>query len=127
MNKNEKNSKENNILSLIPKAEKYIQYIIEMIIKIPRTEKYSIGTEYKLSIYRMLTNIVGLSKTEESNKINCLNIIDIELNLQRIYLRIMYKNGWINDKKLNTCMEQIYEIGKILGGLVKYYGKNNKK
>ena len=72
MNKNEKNSKENNILSLIPKAEKYIQYIIEMIIKIPRTEKYSIGTEYKLSIYRMLTNIVGLSKTEESKKINCL-------------------------------------------------------
>lgn len=127
MNKNEKNSKENNILSLIPKAEKYIQYIIEMIIKIPRTEKYSIGTEYKLSIYRMLTNIVGLSKTEESSKINCLNIIDTELNLQRIYLRIMYKNGWINDKKLNTCMKQIYEIGKILGGLVKYYGKHNKK
>ena len=54
MNKNEKNSKENNILSLIPKAEKYIQYIIEMIIKIPRTEKYSIGTEYKLSIYKMV-------------------------------------------------------------------------
>lgn len=127
MNKNEKNSKESNILNLIPKAEKYIQYIIEMIIKIPRTEKYSIGTEYKLSIYRMLTNIVGLSKTEESNKINCLNIIDTELNLQRIYLRIMYKNGWINDKKLNTCMEQIYEIGKILGGLIKYYGKHSKK
>ena len=127
MNKNEKNSKESNILSLIPKAEKYIQYIIEMIIKIPRTEKYSIGTEYKLSIYRMLTNIVGLSKTEESKKINCLNIVDTELNLQRIYLRIMYKNGWINDKKLNTCMEQIYEIGKILGGLVKHYGKHSKK
>ena len=70
MNKNEKNSKESNILSLIPKAEKYIQYIIEMIIKIPRTEKYSIGTEYKLSIYRMLTNIVGLSKTEESKEIS---------------------------------------------------------
>lgn len=127
MNKNEKNSKENNILSLIPKAEKYIQYIIEMIIKIPRTEKYSIGTEYKLSIYRMLENIVALNKMEESKKIGCLNIIDTELNLQRIYLRIMFKNGWINDKKLNVCMEQIYEIGKILGGLIKYYGKNNKK
>ena len=114
MNKNEKNSKENNILSLIPKAEKYIQYIIEMIIKIPRTEKYSIGTEYKLSIYRILTNIVGLSKTEKSKKINCLNIVDTELNLQRIYLRIMYKNGWINDKKLNTCMEQITKKQKKL-------------
>ena len=64
----------------------------------------------------MLTNIVGLSKTEESKKIYCLNIVDTELNLQRIYLRIMYKNGWINDKKLNTCMEQItkkHKNGKI--------------
>lgn len=46
-----------NVLSLIPKAEKYIQYIIEMIIKIPRTEKYSIGTEYKLSLYKMIEHI----------------------------------------------------------------------
>ena len=62
MNKDEKNNKENNILNLIPKTEKYIQYVIEMIIKIPRTEKYSIGTEYKLSIYKMLESIIGLNK-----------------------------------------------------------------
>ena len=109
-----------NVLSLIPKAEKYIQYIIEMIIKIPRTE-------YKLSLYKMLEHIIGLNKIAESKKLEFLNVIDTELNLQRIYLRIMNKNGWINDKKLNVCMEQIYEIGKILGGLIKYYGKNDKK
>ncbi len=127
MNKDEKNNKENNILNLIPKTEKYIQYVIEMIIKIPRTEKYSIGTEYKLSIYKMLESIIGLNKIEEKRKLCNLNNIDTELNLQRIYLRIMYKNKWINEKKLNTCMEQIYEIGKILGGLIKYYGKDYKK
>ena len=127
MNKDEKNNKENNILNLIPKTEKYIQYVIEMIIKIPRTEKYSIGTEYKLSIYKMLESIIGLNKIEEKRKLCNLNNIDTELNLQRIYLRIMYKNKWINEKKLNTCMEQIYEIGKILGGLVKHYGKHSKK
>ena len=127
MNKDEKNNKENNILNLIPKTEKYIQHVIEMIIKIPRTEKYSIGTEYKLSIYKMLESIIGLNKIEEKRKLCNLNNIDTELNLQRIYLRIMYKNKWINEKKLNTCMEQIYEIGKILGGLIKYYGKDYKK
>ena len=68
MNKDEKNNKENNILNLIPKTEKYIQYVIEMIIKIPRTEKYSIGTEYKLSIYKMLESIIGLNKIEEKRK-----------------------------------------------------------
>ena len=127
MNKDEKNNKENNILNLIPKTEKYIQYVIEMIIKIPRTEKYSIGTEYKLSIYKMLESIIGLNKIEEKRKLCNLNNIDTELNLQRIYLRIMYKNKWINEKKLNTCMEQIYEIVKILGGLIKSYGKDYKK
>ena len=76
MNKNKTINKETNILSLIPKAEKYIQYIIELIIKIPRTEKYSIGTEYKLSMYKMLEKIVGLNKVEESKKNNNLNLID---------------------------------------------------
>ena len=98
-----------------------------MIIKIPRTEKYSIGTEYKLSIYKMLESIIGLNKIEEKRKLCNLNNIDTELNLQRIYLRIMYKNKWINDKKFNVAITKIGEIGKMVGGLVKYYVKNNKE
>lgn len=138
-------------LSLIPKSEKYIQYIIELIIKLPRTEKFSIGNEYKNSLYIMLENIMYLNKNIKVNYKNTktngennnnhliknivqqerfetmkiLNKIDCMLNCQRIYLRIMYKNKWIDEHKFNVAMEQIYEIGKILGGLIKYYAKNN--
>ncbi len=49
------------------------------------------------------------------------------LNAQRILLRIMHTNRWIDDKKFNYVIESIYEMGKIVGGLVKYYAKNNKK
>ena len=63
-----------------------------MIIKIPRTEKYSIGTEYKLSIYKMLESIIGLNKIEEKRKLCNLNNIDTELNLQRISNGGLYKN-----------------------------------
>lgn len=38
-------------LVLIPKSEKYIQYMLEVIMKLPRTEKFNIGNEYKLSRY----------------------------------------------------------------------------
>lgn len=117
----------NKKLEIIPKIEKYIQYIIEIIIKIPRTEKFSIGTEYKTSMYETLRYIMYLNKIEESKCLYYTNIIDAELNVQRLYLRIMHKNRWIDDKKFNIAMGQIYEIGKILGGLIKYYGKNNKK
>ena len=114
-------------LEIIPKIEKYIQYMLEIILKIPRTEKFSIGTEYKTSMYETLRCVMYLNKIEESKCLYYTNLIDAELNVQRLYLRIMHKNKWIDDKKFNVAMGLIYELGKILGGLIKYYAKNNKK
>ena len=115
-------------LKLIPKVEKYIEYVLGLIIKLPRTEKFSIGTEYKSSMYKMLSNIMLLNKISKNRKeeiINILNNIDAMLSTQRIYLRLMYNNRWIDERKFKITIEQIYEIGKILGGLIKYYAKNN--
>ena len=83
-------------LILIPKYERYMQYMIEVIIKIPRTEKFNIGNEFKNIMYKTLENI-------------------------------MFKNRWIDEKKYKISMELLYEIGKILGGLLKSYGKMDKK
>ena len=120
-----------NKLALIPKSEKYIEYMLDVMIKLPRTEKFSIGTEYKQSMYKMLNKVMILNKTKNLNNekeiISTLNEIDVELNTQRIYLRIMKKYRWVDEKKFKVSMELIYEIGKILGGLIKYYAKNNKK
>ena len=120
-----------NKLALIPKSEKYIEYMLDVMIKLPRTEKFSIGTEYKQSMYKMLNKVMILNKTKNINNekeiISTLNEIDAELNTQRIYLRIMKKYRWVDEKKFKVSMELIYEVGKILGGLIKYYAKNNKK
>ncbi len=114
-------------LKLIPKSEIYIQYMIDLIFKLPRTEKFSIGTEYKSSMYKMLENIMYLSKIDMEERFSVINKIDAELNTQRIFLRIMKKNKWIDEHKCKVAMDLIYELGKIVGGLVKYYGKNYKK
>ena len=114
-------------LQLIPKTEKYIEYMLQIIFKLPRTEKFSIWTEYKQSLYKTLENIMMISKTDKKNILNYLNKIDALLNTQRIYLRIMKKNKWIDERKFKIAMEYIYELGKILGGLIKYYAKNNKE
>ena len=118
---------ENNELALIPKSEKYIQYMIEIIIKLPRTEKFSIGTEFKNSMYEMLKNIMYISKIDMKERFTVINIVDAELNTQRIFLRIMQKYRWIDKKKFEVAMNLIYEMGKIIGGLTKYYAKYNKK
>ena len=119
---------EENKLLLIPKSEKYAEYIIDLIIKLSRTEKFSIGNGYKSSLYKMLEKIMyinKMSKEDKSKVIITLNEIDALLNTQRIYLRIMKKYKWIDEKRFNVAMNLIYEIGKILGGLIKYYAKNN--
>ena len=114
-------------LILIPKYEKYMQYIIDIILKMPRTEKFNIGNELKTIMYKMLENILYINKVEVSKRLYYLNLIDAQLNVQRQMLRIMLKNKWINEKKFKVAMEMLYEIGKILGGLIKQYAKNNKK
>ena len=114
-------------LILIPKYEKYMEYMLQVIMKMPRTEKFNIGNEFKTVMYKMLENILYINKVEMQKRLYYLNRIDAELNTQRTMIRIMVKNKWIDEKKYKVSMEMLYEIGKILGGLIKAYAKNNKK
>lgn len=114
-------------LKIIPIYEQYMEYMIQILIKLPRTEKFSIGTDFKQVMYETLESIMYIDKLERSQKLIYLNRIDAKLNTQRILLRVMKKFAWIDIKKFNTAMEKIYEIGKMLGGLIKYYAKDNKK
>ena len=78
----------------------------------------------------MINYIMYLNKIKNTNKektLKLLNKIDAEIMTQRIFARIMKNNKWIDENKFKIIMEQIYEIGKILGGLIKYYAKDIKK
>lgn len=116
-------------LKLIPKFENYMEYMLgTILIQIPRIEKFSIGTEYKKLMYETLRNILYVEKIGMQQKLPYLNKIDADLNTQRILLRVMKKMNWISEKKFDYVMNTlIKEIGMILGGLIKYYGKNYQK
>ncbi len=114
-------------LILIPKYEKYMEYMLQVLLKLPRVEKFNIGNEFKTIMYKMLENILYINKVEMNKRLYYLNLIDAELNVQRTMIRIMYKNRWIDEKKYRVSIEMLYEIGKILGGLIKTYAKNYKK
>ena len=121
--------KKDTSLILIPKYEKYMEYMLEIIlIQLPRTEKYSIGTEYKSIMYDTLKNILYVDKIEANRRLMYLNKIDADLNTQRILLRVMKKMHWIDEKRFDYVINTlIKEIGMILGGLIKYYAKNSQK
>ena len=55
----------NKKLEIIPKLENYVQYMLEIILKLPRTEKFSIGNEYKKSMYETIENILYIEKIDK--------------------------------------------------------------
>lgn len=114
--------KNNNDLIIIPKIEKYIEYMLTILLKLPRTEKFSIGTEVKTSMYEMLKYILYASKVEKRKRLELYNIVDSQIYYQRICIRIMYNNQWIDMKKYKYSNELLAEIGKMLGGLIKSLG-----
>ena len=113
-------------LAIIPKYEFYMEYMLEIILfRLPRTEKFSIGTEFKSIMYETLRDIIFIEKIKPKDRLFYLNRIDANLNVQRALLRIMKKNRWIDTKKFDYIINTlIREIGSILGGLIKYYAKN---
>ena len=68
-------SEQKNELILIPKYEKYMEYMLQVILKLPRTEKFNIGNEFKNIMYKMLENILYLNKIEISKRLYYLNLI----------------------------------------------------
>jgi len=108
----------NNKLIIIPKAEKYIEYMLVILLKLPRTEKFNIGNEIKTSMYDMLKNILLASKIHRNKRLHFYNLVDSNIYYQRICIRIMYNNKWIDEKKYKHSNELLSEIGKILGGLI---------
>lgn len=73
----------NNQLVIIRKIEKYFEYMITILIKLPRTEKFSIGTEIKTSMYEILKNILFATKIEEDKRLQYYNVVDSNIYYQR--------------------------------------------
>jgi len=87
-------SNRNNNLIIISKIEKYIEYMLVILLKLPRTEKFNIGNEIKTSMYDMLKNILLASKVDRNKRLQFYNLVDSNIYYQRICIRIMYNNKW---------------------------------
>ena len=82
--------KKTNNLVIIPKIEKYIEYMPTILLKLPRTEKFSIGTEIKTSMYEMLKNILldtGTFFMSTSRHWDVLYVYQCLLSTMKIFIK----------------------------------------
>ena len=105
-------------LILIPKLEDYVRYTFQILVKIPRVEKFNIGSELKTSSLKMLENAHFLNKNRK-NGYTYLNNIDALISYNKSMLRILNEEKSITKSNFTTSIDKLSEIGKIVGGLMK--------
>lgn len=118
-NNNTKNTKQD-ILYMLPKIERHIEYVLGVVLKLPRTEKFNIGQEMKLTVYDTLKNILYLSKIDVRARLSVANVIDANISYEKALIRIMYKNRYIDNKKYMYMMDELIVLGNMLGAYIKF-------
>ena len=61
------------------KMKRHIEYVLGVILKLPRTEKFNIGQEMKNVVYDTLRNNLLLSKVSVSLRLDIANKIDANI------------------------------------------------
>ena len=105
-------------LILIPKTEEYVKYVFQILIKIPRIEKFNIGSEIKTSALQMLEYAHFINK-DRKDAYTYLNKIDALISYNRSMIRILNDEKSISSKNYETAINKLAELGRIIGELLK--------
>lgn len=105
-------------LILIPKTEEYVKYVFQILIKIPRIEKFNIGSEIKTSALQMLEYAHFINK-DRKDAYTYLNKIDALISYNRSMIRILNDEKSISSKNYETAINKLAELGRSIGGLLK--------
>jgi hypothetical protein len=105
-------------LKIKQKCEDMIQYAYIAIRQFPKSEKFSLATDIKVSMLCMLKLIIKCNKSR--NKTPYLYEIDVELDILRSLVRLSKDLGFLPFKKYEVWAKHIDEIGKMLGGWIKH-------
>ena len=105
-------------LILIPKTEDYVKYVFQILTKIPRIEKFNIGSEIKTSALQMLEYAHFINK-DRKDAYTYLNRIDALISYNKSMIRILNEEKSISSKNYETAINKLAELGRIIGGLLK--------
>jgi len=108
-------------LQIYQKWEDMAGYAYVMLRHIPKSERFTLGSEIRSSIWRGLKLIIKANYVY--NKRAPLQELDMELKTLLALIRVAYELRIIPTKKYEELSAKLIEIGKMLGGWIKSQGQ----
>lgn len=107
-------------LQIYQKYLDLIYYTNDLIRKYPKCEKFALVTEIKTALYGGLKSIMFAQKEfSKQGRLKHLNNLDVQLNLQKVYLRLSYKYRFISMQNYETWSSKLTDICNMLGAWIK--------
>lgn len=91
----------------------------------PKIDRYSLGAKCDDLIIVFLTDLIKANQRHNYQRINLLKSASDQLDLLKIYVRLLNDIGAIDNKSYLSLQTGIQEIGKMLGGWIKEPEKKN--
>jgi len=86
----------------------------------PKKDRYILGTHIESNILQILDYLLQASISQKQNKIILLKNTNNKLEMLKIFIRLTQELKLINDRKYLALEKRISEIGRMLGGWIKF-------
>ena len=111
--------------TLQKKAEIFLERDVYPLLKNPVAEKFSLNQEIKQSCYKLIrATVMANNLTVVKKRLEWLDEADAEKTLLLVLFGIAKNQKYITQKKLFELQGKLNEIGRIIGGLQKYFINN---
>ena len=112
--------------TLQKKAEIFLKMDVYPLLKnFPVAEKFSLNQEIKQSCYKLIrATVMANNLTVVKKRLEWLDEADAEKTLLLVLFGIAKNQKYITQKKLFELQGRLNEIGRIIGGLQKYFINN---
>ncbi|MEG1705777.1 MAG: four helix bundle protein [Clostridia bacterium] len=109
-----------NQLIIYQKYLDLIYYTNDLVKKYPKSEKFAMVSELKVSLYDGMKCIMFAQKEfSKQNKLKYLNDLDVHLNMQKVYIRLSYKYKYISSQNYETWSLKLTDVCNLLGSWIK--------
>lgn len=115
--------------TLQKKAEIFLERDVYPLLKnFPQAEKFSLSQEIKQSCYRLIRAAVMANNLKVVKKrLEWLDEADAEKTLLLVLFKLARTQKYVTQKKFLELQEKLDEMGRIIGGLQKYFLNPNPR
>lgn len=97
-----------------------IYYTHSILLKYPKVERYSLVHDIKKTTYLGMKKIIYANKTfDRRERLKILHRMDACLKMLKVFVRLSYKNKYINSNNYGAWSRKITNVSNLLGGWIK--------